>query len=239
MTLHCFVPLQYLDQQTTRFRWNSKLLDPVDASVGIGQGSALSPILCNLAIALVLFAFSKQYLPTANAESATSLVFFVNDGTIAQLSDSIPANIVILHTLWFQICDLFLMVGFLLKNMKLELQHFPAGQSPPFIDLPLVISPTISFQPRRIWRVLGFFLDQRLTFRDHIKWYTNKAMSTLRAFPLLGNSIRGISPTHKHTLFVSCIRPLLTYGCCIWYNPQKPQKYLHEPLHRTQNLAAR
>ncbi|KXN87170.1 hypothetical protein AN958_09117 [Leucoagaricus sp. SymC.cos] len=34
---------------------------------------------------------------------------------------------------------------------------------------------------------------------------------------LLGNSVRGLPPHHKHTLYRTCIIPLATYGYCLWY----------------------
>lgn len=71
---------------------------------------------------------------------------------------------------------MFRLAGFLLEHSKLKLQQFPVGQSPSFISLPLVISPTLSIQPSCTWWFLGFFLNQRLTFRDHVKHYANKVI---------------------------------------------------------------
>ncbi|KXN83167.1 hypothetical protein AN958_01744 [Leucoagaricus sp. SymC.cos] len=34
---------------------------------------------------------------------------------------------------------------------------------------------------------------------------------------LLGNSIHGLPPHHKCTLYQTCIIPLATYGFCLWY----------------------
>jgi hypothetical protein len=47
------------------------------------------------------------------------------------------------------------------------------------------------------WRYLGFFFDCALTFREHVKHYTNKALTTMRAMLALGNSVCGVQPKHK------------------------------------------
>ncbi|KZV76336.1 hypothetical protein PENSPDRAFT_563945, partial [Peniophora sp. CONT] len=62
------------------------------------------------------------------------------------------------------------------------------------------------------WRYLGFYFDTFLTFKAHVTFYANKALSTLRSMPILGNSKRGLPPTAKRTLYISNVRVLMTYG---------------------------
>ncbi|KZV69653.1 hypothetical protein PENSPDRAFT_562408, partial [Peniophora sp. CONT] len=63
-----------------------------------------------------------------------------------------------------------------------------------------------------VWRYLGFFFDTFLTFKEHVKFYANKALSTVRAMPLLGNSKRGLPPHSKRLIYISNARPLMLYG---------------------------
>jgi hypothetical protein len=51
--------------------------------------------------------------------------------------------------------------------------------------------------PGTTWQYLGFFFDCALTFQEHVKHYTNKALTTVRAMLALGNSVHGLRPKHK------------------------------------------
>ena len=55
--------------------------------------------------------------------------------------------------------------------------------------------------PKSIWYYLGFVFDQKLLFRQHIDFYANKAISTIKCMKMLGNSAIGLIITkyHSHT----------------------------------------
>ncbi|TFK78981.1 hypothetical protein K466DRAFT_506393 [Polyporus arcularius HHB13444] len=82
------------------------------------------------------------------------------------------------------------------------------SQSP----LPLQLDSNTVIQPRNVWRYLGFRLDPKLTFRAHTAYFAERAVTTVNAMLMLGNSNRGLSPMQRRTLYISCILPLLTYG---------------------------
>ena len=67
------------------------------------------------------------------------------------------------------------------------------------------------------WRYLGFFFDQSLSFQEHSKRYSTKALTTVKAIVSLGNSVRGLSPKNKRLLYRVCILPVATYGAKLWY----------------------
>ncbi|KXN85909.1 hypothetical protein AN958_10633, partial [Leucoagaricus sp. SymC.cos] len=46
---------------------------------------------------------------------------------------------------------------------------------------------------------------------------STKALSSVHAMKMLGNSTRGLLPHHKWLLYCSCIIPLATYGFRMWY----------------------
>jgi len=50
----------YLIGRSTQYAWNSFFSHAYDADVGVGQGSALSPILLALYIALLLHLFERR-----------------------------------------------------------------------------------------------------------------------------------------------------------------------------------
>ena len=65
----------YLTQRTTRYSWNGVLSEIFGFDVGVGQSSALSPILSALYLAPLLWNFNKE-MPGA------TLMSYVDDGII-------------------------------------------------------------------------------------------------------------------------------------------------------------
>ncbi|KXN81899.1 hypothetical protein AN958_03544, partial [Leucoagaricus sp. SymC.cos] len=71
---------------------------------------------------------------------------------------------------------------------------------------------------------LGFYFDKQLTFREHVCYYSTKAISTVCAMGMLGNSLRGLSPRQKRLLYRSCMVPIATYSFCLWCHELHPHK---------------
>jgi hypothetical protein len=63
-------------------------------------------------------------------------------------------------------------------------------------------------KPKTLWRYLGFYFNHKLTFEEHVQYYTTKALTTVMTMRMLGNSMRGMTPQNK------CIHvlPILMYG---------------------------
>ncbi|KAJ1304840.1 hypothetical protein OPQ81_005974 [Rhizoctonia solani] len=87
-------------------------------------------------------------------------------------------------------------------------------------------------------RWLGFFLDRRLDFKDHVKKCAIKGLSVIAGLKLLANSVRGLSVAHARRLFKACVLPILTYGSAIWFTGTR-QNSLIEPLVKAQNAGLR
>jgi hypothetical protein len=64
---------------------------------------------------------------------------------------------------------------------------------------------------------LGFYFDRKLTFKEHVQYYTTKALTTVMAMRMLGNSTRGLTPQNKCILYHMCVLPIATYGHTLWY----------------------
>ena len=69
----------YLVGRSTQYSWNSFLSGACDADVGVGQGSALSPILSALYIAPLIRIFE---LRAQSLNLSTSILSFVDDGLL-------------------------------------------------------------------------------------------------------------------------------------------------------------
>ena len=77
----CFF-VSYLRQRTTCYSWNGVFSEIFGFDVGVGQGSALSPILSALYLAPLLWHFDKE-MPGA------TLMSYVDDGTIIVQSSTL------------------------------------------------------------------------------------------------------------------------------------------------------
>jgi len=88
--------------------------------------------------------------------------------------------------------------GLVIEHGKTEVFHFNRSHgafNPPSLDL----SPLggLILCPKDSWKYLGFFFDWKLTFCQHIDFYSNKAISMAKCMKLLGNSSHDISPIQK------------------------------------------
>jgi hypothetical protein len=195
----------------THYAWDDELSPEFPSSVGVGQGSALSPILSALCLAPL-----KEF---EHRVHMAVLISYVNNGTIIVQSDTWDKNLVKLKLAYKIVFELTQSMGLVLEHNKSEGCHFSQkhGDSNPDIDLGYApYTGATPLHPGTTWWYLGFFFDCALTFWEHVKRYTNKALTTVRAMLTLGNSVRGLWPKHKQMLYHACVLPIATYGSRLW-----------------------
>jgi len=114
--------------------------------------------------------------------------------------------------------------GLVMEHDKSEIFHFSRAHndSNPELDLSAIGAPTL--KPKTYWRYLGFYFDRRLSFKEHVRFYSTKALSTVKAMGMLGNSTQGLLPLQKRLLYRSCVVPIATYGFRLWYFAGAPTK---------------
>jgi hypothetical protein len=182
----------YLVDRFTCYASDDNLSPEFPSSVGVGQGSALSPILSALCLAPLLKELECRV-------HVAVLISYVDDSTIILQSDTWDKNLVKLKSAYKIVFELTQSMGLVLEHNKSEGFHFSQkhGDSNPDIDLGYApYTGATPIHPGTTWRYLGFF-NCALTFWEHVKRYTNKALATVRAMLALGNSVRGLRPKHK------------------------------------------
>jgi len=114
--------------------------------------------------------------------------------------------------------------GLVMEHDKSEVFHFSRAHndSNPELDLSAIGAPIL--KPKTYWRYLGFYFDRRLSFKEHVRFYSTKALTTVKAMGMLGNSSRGLLPLQKRLLYRACVVPIATYGFRLWYFSGAPTK---------------
>lgn len=238
----------YLVNRKTQYRWNNSSSAQIfDSSVGVVQGEVLSPPFANLTIAPILHKLSpvgKNSRPVNSIQEHDHL-FFADDGTILVASKSLKDNIALLRPLFIKIAKELLKIGVIIEFDKTDLIHFFRKHK---VDLPLpsldIVDPfsnTLhSLVPKDTIRLLGFFLDRRLSFHNHIRFYTHSSHSFLNCISSTGSSMHGLDNANRRLLYLSCVIPLLTYGFQLWFDPSFKKHKTHlKQLDRVQLHAAR
>ena len=165
--------------------WNTFSSPMFDVNIGVGQGSALSPILSSLYLSSFLYILEKCL---KNLKIPVSILSFVDNGLIIAQNKSFDVSnsqLVCSYNVLSTLLDSF---GLVIEHSKTETFHFSRSQelfNPPPLDLSPLGGPIL--RPKDSWKYLGFIFDRKLAFHKHIDHYASKAISTVKYMKLLGN----------------------------------------------------
>lgn len=169
-----------------------------DISVGVSQGSALSPVLSGLYLAQLIYKWAGLCQQSLGQSSSHTLImidnslmqFYVNDGQFVVSSPDLNTNAIFLRWLFRGFyCDI-IHAGLKIDVGKTEVMHFFSVffKDPWSLEFPLGPLVSIDVGTEVIWvlpkehmRYLSFILDRNLSFKEHIRLCINKAHSLLLA----------------------------------------------------------
>jgi hypothetical protein len=166
-----------------------------------------------------------------------TVLSYVDNGTLIVQSKSWDLNLRILREAYSIMFDLLTKFGLVLEHDKLELFHFfrkPRDDNP---SLNLGYQPYTEgnpLKPKTYWRYLGFYFDRKLSFKEHVQYYSTKVLTTVQAMGMLGNSNRGLLPMQKCLLYRTCVLPVATYRYRLWYHDKVKVKGLMSSLSKMQ-----
>ena len=104
--------------------------------------------------------------------------------------------------------------------------------SPLLLDL--TILGGLILCPKDTWHYLSFIFDRKLTFQQHINFYVNKVILTVKSMKMFKNLSKGLSPSQKHLLYRSCVLPITLYKFPLWYYNKASLAYLLKELRNMQ-----
>ena len=225
----------YLTQRGTKYLWNNFSSPLFEVNVGVGQESALSPILSSLYLSPLLYILEKRF---KILNIPISILSFIDDGLFIcqnKLFHISNSHLYCSYNILSKLLDSF---GLVIEHSKTEIFHFSRSQgifNPPPLDLSPLGGPILC--PKDSWKYLGFIFDRKLSFHKHIDFYANKAISTVKCMKLLGNLSCGINPMQKRLLYRCCALPIALYGFQLWFYNRAPLSYHMKALNKMQRRA--
>ena len=189
----------------------------------MGQGSALSPILSAIYLALFLYILEKCL---KILKIPISILSFVDDSLLVAQSKSFSISNSLFFYSYNIISSLLVKFGLYVEHSKTEVFHFTRSHgsfNPPSLDLSSIGGPIIYLKDT--WKYLGFIFDRKISFHQHIDFYSNKAISMVKCMKILGSLVRGLVPHQKCLFYRSCILPIALYGLQLWYYNKAPLSY--------------
>ena len=191
--------------------WNNFISSFFRTDVGVGQGFTLSLILSALYISPIFHIFekrSKNHIPNISP----LFLSFVDDGLFISQKKTYEKSNAFLFCSYNIITSLFNQFSLIIEHGKLEFFYF-SKLTRNFNSLPLDLTPWrgLLLQLKNTWKYFSFIFDRKLSFWQHIWFYSNKALSTIKEMEILGNSTRGLSLHHKQLLYGTCILPIMLY----------------------------
>ena len=133
----------YLVRRRTSYVWNDLTSPMFEVNVGVGQGSALSPILSVLYFTSFLYILEKCL---KNLKIPISILSFVDDGLIIAQSKFLDFSISQLFYSYNILSKLLDSFGLVIEHWKTENFHFSRSQgffNPPPLDLSLIRGPIL------------------------------------------------------------------------------------------------
>ena len=117
----CDFMVEYLKDRVTSFRFNNQVCGPVEITMGVGQGSCLSPVLSGLYLAPVL----HKWAPVDTLlEGNIQTQFFVDDGLFHAISDDLNTNVRLIRWRYRAMAEDLARIGVFIGTDKFELVHF-------------------------------------------------------------------------------------------------------------------
>ena len=201
----------------------SKSPPPIQVSIGIPQGSPVSPALSVVYTAPTLQEFADDPELT-NLGIPVGIRSYIDDISLLAISDSPMHNATVLRHLLLQITGKLEEIGMHIDPDKSELIHFSWHHSPP--SAPIVVElygKLLTMNPALTVCWLGIHFDYWLNFNEHVWIMCCRASATATGLHILANTIQGLHQGVLHTLVKMCVITTITYALAIWFSHHKKQ----------------
>ena len=111
----------------------------------------------------------------------------MDDGLLISQGKTYNKTLPELYSSYRVVTDLMVTFGLVMEHDKSKIFHFSRVYNDlnPELDLSAIGASTL--KPKTYWRYLGFYFTQHLFFKEHVLYYSTKALSMVKAMGMLGN----------------------------------------------------
>ena len=191
---------------------------------GCPQGGVLSPLLWSLVVDKLLQNLTEQGISCIGyADDVVAVVRGKSDSTLCDLLQ---------YTLSI-ISEWCKTVGLKLNIAKTCVIPFTKRRKTNF--RPITIEGS-NLEWKREIKYLGITLDSKLTFSKHIEEIASKATKGIMICRRLAGKNWGSSPKILRQMYLTIIRPIITYGCVVWAD-RASLETVRRKLSKVQRLA--
>lgn len=152
----------YLEGWKTWYRWGEEESDKFDASIGVRQGSVLSPLLLALYLATIVNILDREIKKAAQTKDwSNTFLLYVNNGTLIGQGKTYKEISYILEHFYKRVHDLLENTGLYLKHNKMKIFHFfkcQGDENPDFTTI-TCYEVQVYIKPQLVWHYLGFYFD--------------------------------------------------------------------------------
>jgi len=212
----------FLSNRALRLSFDNKTEEFSEIVAGIPQGSPVSPIF--------FLIYIRDLFPGLDSFQLS----YIDDLSLSTSSTSLKKNIRVLQR---EVALLFARgreLAITFDVAKTELIHFTARKERKERTLQLPDNTIVEHKDTIKW--LGIYLDNRLSFKEHMAIRASQARSAFYRLGRLANMERGLSAYAIRQLYLACVTSVADYGSQIYWQSQSYAKTLLQPLH---NLACR
>ena len=175
----------YLVDRKTNYFWNNFMFPIFNVNIGVGQGSVLLSILSALYLLLFIYILENCL---KNLKIPVSIISFVDDGLFISQSNSFDISNSCLFYSYNVMTNLLEKFSLVVEYSKTEIFHFNRSYSsfnPPHLDLSPLGGNILWLN--ETWKYLRFIFNRKLMFHQHVDFYMNKSISTVKCIKILGN----------------------------------------------------
>lgn len=206
----------FMTDRTTTLVLSDTETDEFPVPAGIPQGSPLSPI-------LFLFYAAELLELCNNPSERLSGCGFVDDTNLLAYGPTTEGNCRALARAHDRCLDWARRYGASFAPEKYQLMHL--ARKPKRFNMKAALSlPGVETEPTTSLRILGVWLDPRLTWGSHIKEVLKRMETQTNALLRTTASTWGATFARARHIYNAVVRPAIAYGAAIWHTPTQMER---------------
>ena len=212
----------FVSERTIRLMFDGRVQNETPITIGIPQGSPISPILFLIYVRDIW-------------QNRALQISYIDDFTVAVSSTSARKNCRTLESIANDLFQKATEKGAQFEPSKTELIHFHTRRKE---ESEGVVISGHEIKPKGLVRWLGIWFDSKLSFKQHVEKKINSATAAFFGLQRLGSLQKGLSFRALRQLYIACVTSIADFGAPLWYTGKRQGLILNR-FQRLQNMASR